>query len=157
MTNEPNQHVADAAWSEKKWRSSQNSGERKMLGRRLESGEPIISLIQGSFGPDMSQYRGPSKGTMHRGVAALTDRRVVMLDKGVFGSEEFATIPLNAIESVTDSKGMFMGGVGIQCRGTSSYKIEMISPKGDAALFADAVRVAVDDASTADTDVDPTQ
>ena len=128
--------ATDTLWDTKKW-GGQHKGERKMLAERLTPGETVLAAVQGMFSPDMGQYRGLSS-TAHRGIAVLTDERVMMLDKGIFSSE-FVTIPLASIESITDSTGMVFGGVGIQCRGMSSYKLEMISPKSDAAAFANAV------------------
>ena len=129
--------ATDALWDTKQW-GRQHKGERKMLAERLTPGETVLAAVQGTFAPDMGQYKGLST-TAHRGIAVLTNQRVMMLDKGIFSSE-FASVPLASIESITDSSGMIFGGVGIQCRGLSSYKLEMISPKSDAAAFANAVR-----------------
>ena len=80
----------------------------------------------------------------HRGCAVATDKRVIFLDKGVFGSTVTAEIAYRNVESVTHSTGMIMAGVQITGRGVSSYRIEDIKPKPSAKVFADTVRRLVE-------------
>ena len=58
-----------------------HSGEREMLYDVLDGDENIRSLVGGT-------YRAQGSTGMSRGVAIATDRRVVFVDKGVFGSTE---------------------------------------------------------------------
>ena len=41
----------------------------------------------------------------HRGVAVATSKRVIFLDKGVFGSEEVSQMLYTSVEGVTHSAG----------------------------------------------------
>lgn len=113
------------------------SGERNML-KEIMDDEHIHGLVGGTYRADTGRLH------KHRGCAVATDKRVIFLDKGVLGSTETAEIAYRVVESVTHSTGMLMAGVQITGRGVSSYRIEDISPKKSAKVFADTVRLMVE-------------
>ena len=59
-----------------------------MLSTLLEEDERIECLIGCQFGPDLGQSKLDS--SKHSGVGVATDRRVMLVDKGLFGSTEVA-------------------------------------------------------------------
>ena len=111
-----------------------------MLHTLLEAGENIMVLLGGSFGPDLGQAQ-PGR-TLHMGIAVATDRRVLMVDKGVFGSTEVAEMHYQSIESITYSTGMLRAGLRITGRGTASFRIENVE-KPEVKPFVDYVRSQV--------------
>ena len=113
-------------------------GERQMLYNLIEEDEVLEDVIGGLFGPDLGQSK--LRKTPHKGIAVATNRRVLMVDKGLFGSTEVAEIGYENIEAITHSTGMIAGGLRITGRGTASFRIEMVVPKEAAKLFADCVR-----------------
>ena len=123
--------------------ANMHPGERKMLYDLLEDGEHLEALVGGAFGPDLQATGGVGSiakaGSLRKGVGVATDRRVIFLDKGIL-STEVAEIPYASIESISYSTGILMGGLKISGRGTTSLKVEMVSPKGSAKAFADVVR-----------------
>ena len=120
-----------------------HSGERKTLYDLLEDDEHMEALVGGMFGPDMQATGGITKivkeGSLHKGVGAATDRRVIFLDKGIF-STEVAEVPYASIESISYSTGIIHAGLKISARGTTSLQVEMVQPKWSAKAFADVVR-----------------
>ena len=114
------------------------SGEREMLKEIIDDYEHIQGLVGGNYRADTGRLN------KHRGCAVATDKRVIFLDKGIFGSTETAEIAYRNVESVTHSTGMIMAGVQITGRGVSSYRIEDIKPKPSAKVFADTVRRLVE-------------
>ena len=131
----------DSLWSEVKpsgWGNNMHSGERKMLCGILDQDEDIESLIGGTFRADTDRLH------KHNGVAVATSKRVIFLDKGVFGSTEVQEIPYRNIDGITYSTGMMMGGVQITGRGTASYRIEDIFPKESIPPFVERVRAKME-------------
>ena len=131
----------DSLWSEVKpsgWGKNMHSGERKMLYGILDQDEDIESLIGGTFRADTDRLH------KHNGVAVATSKRVIFLDKGVFGSTEVQEIPYRNIDGITYSTGMMRGGVQITGRGTASYRIEDISPKESIPPFVERVRAKME-------------
>ena len=114
------------------------SGEREMLKEIMDEDEHIQGLVGGTYRADTGRMH------KHKGCAVATEKRVIFLDKGVFGSTETAEIAYRNVESVTHSTGMMMAGVQITGRGISSYRIEDIRPKPSAKVFADTVRRLVE-------------
>ncbi len=136
-------HPIDEQWNKVKpaqWSEHTHSGEREMLHTLLEAGETIMALLGGHFGPDLGQAQ-PGK-TLHKGIAVATDRRVLMVDKGLFGSTEVAEMRYQSIESITYSTGMLMAGMRITGRGTASFRIENVQ-KPEVKPFVDYVRSQV--------------
>ena len=120
------------------WKDNQYKGERRMLYDILDVGEELDCIVGGMFGPDLQQAKlGRS---LRRGVIVATDRRIIMLDKGVLGSSEVAEMPYNSISAITYSTGLFAGGLRIVGRGGTNFRIEAVRPKEDAKEFADCVR-----------------
>ena len=105
----------------------------------IEDAETLENIIGGVFGRDLGQAK-PHK-LPHRGIAVATNKRVLMVDKGMFGSTEVAEIAYENIEAITYSTGVMAGGLRITGRGTASFRIETIFPKAAAKLFADCVRL----------------
>ena len=131
----------DSLWNQVKparWHELMHSGERKMLYDILDQDEGIESLIGGQFRADTDRLH------KHNGVAVATSKRVVFLDKGIFGSTEVQEIPYRNIDGITYSTGMMMGGVQITGRGTASYRIEDITPKDSIPPFVDCVRAKIE-------------
>ena len=62
------------------------SGEREMLKETMDDDEHIHGLVGGNYRADTGRMH------KHRGCAVATDKRVIFLDKGVFGSTETAEI-----------------------------------------------------------------
>ena len=110
-----------------------HTGERGMLYDILDSDENIEALVGGT-------YRAEGSTGISRGVGVATDRRVVFVDKGVFGSTEVSEISYKRIEGITHSTGMMFGGVQILGIGRVGWRIDTVKPKESAKLFADAVR-----------------
>ena len=120
------------------WGKSEYKGEHEMLYSLIQPGEDLECIIGGLFGPDLGQAK-PDK-SLHRGIIVATDRRVLMVDKGWFGSTEVAEMPYHVIEAITHSTGMFAAGLRITGRGTMHFRIERVFPKNAATRFADCVR-----------------
>ena len=87
----------------RQWLEVMPKGERKMLIERVDDDEDILALVGGTFGADTSRIH------KHTGVAVATSKRVIFLDKGVFGSEEVMEISYRQIESITYSTGLLRG------------------------------------------------
>ena len=117
-----------------------HSGEREMLYDVLDQDEEIKALVGGSYRAEQDTART----SKHRGVAVATDRRVIFLDKGVFGSTDVSEMPYRSIEGLTHSTGMMFGGVQVTGLGRAGWRIEDVKPKHSAKLFADAVRGLVE-------------
>lgn len=115
-------------------------GEREMLAKSLDPGESLVYAISGTYSENLGQYNRPFLEEAHIGCVALTDRRVLFLDKGILGNEEIAEVPFPRIESVKHSKGPMWGGLHVNCVGGSVYKIEVVSPRQAAEDFADLLR-----------------
>ncbi len=122
------------------WGQGMHSGERKMLADLIDNDENVLALLGGTFVQDTER----KALKRHKGVVVATNRRVLFLDKGLFGNSEVMEIAHRAIESITYSTGMFRGGIQVVGRGASSYKIEDISPKNANASFAERVRKQID-------------
>ena len=112
-----------------------HSGEREMLYGILDQDEDIKALVGGNYKAD--------RGRQDRGVAVATDRRVIFLNKGMFGNEDVAEMPYSSMEGITHSIGLSMGGVKISGLGMSGWRMEDIRPKESAKVFADRVRALV--------------
>ena len=121
--------AAVAPWSGK----NVHSGERRMLYDILNADEYIERMVGGRFLKDTDRLH------KHNGIAVATNKRVVFVDKGVFGSTEIMSIAYDSIESVTHSTGMFAAGVHVIGRGMSDYRIEDIFEKNSVQPFADCI------------------
>ena len=130
----------DEQWADlkPKWGKSHNRGERRMLYDLLEESEGLHQLIGGMFGPELSHARSTGN-TLHAGVIVATDRRIMMVDKGLLWHTEVAEMPYSSIEAITHSTGLMFAGLQITGRGIASFRIEHVSPKSDAREFADFV------------------
>ena len=117
-----------------------HSGERGMLYDILDEDEGIEALVGGTYRAEQDT----SRTSKHKGVAVATDKRVIFLDKGVFGSTEVSEMPFRSIEGITHSTGMMFGGVQITGIGRAGWRIEDVRPKESAKLFADSVRGLVE-------------
>ena len=117
-----------------------HSGERQMLYDILDYDEDILALVGGMYRAEQDTARVGK----HNGVAVATSKRVIFLDKGVFGSKEVSEMPYRSVEGITHSTGMFYGGVQITGLGTSGWRIEDVNPKDSAKSFADSVRSQVE-------------
>ena len=117
-----------------------HTGEREMLYEILDPGEVIHALVGGTYRAEQDTNRIHK----HNGVAVATSKRVIFLDKGVFGSKEVSEMPYRSVEGITHSTGMFYGGVQITGLGTSGWRIEDVNPKDSAQSFADSVRSQVE-------------
>ena len=120
-----------------KWGKNEHNGEHAMLYSVIQPDENMECIIGGRFGPDLGQAKPGD--SLHRGIIIATDHRVLMVDKGVFGSTEVAEMAYSSIEAITHSTGMFAAGLRLTGRGTMHFRIEAITPKGSAGRFADCV------------------
>ncbi len=111
-----------------------HSGERKMLYDILDDDESIMSLVGGNFRKDTDRL------LYHKGIAVATTKRVIFVDKGLFGSTEVMELPYPTIEGVTYSTGLFRGGVEVKGIGGASYRLEDMFEKDSMRVFADCVR-----------------
>ena len=118
-----------------------HSGEHEMLYDILEDDESIKALVGGSYRAEQDTVRG----SKHRGVAVATDRRVIFLDKGIFGSTDISEMPYRSIEGLTYSTGIMFGGVQVTGLGRAGWRIEDVKPKASAKPFADTVRRLVEE------------
>ena len=118
-----------------------HSGEREMLHTILGDDESIEALVGGLFRQDTERM------AKHTGVAVATNKRVVFVDKGMFGSTETMELPYRSIEGVTSSTGMVFAGIQITGRGAASYRIENVKPKDAVRTFSEVVRRNADNAS----------
>lgn len=138
------QHEIDAQWYAvmPNWSGGKkmHSGERQMLYDILDYDEDILALVGGMYRAEQDTARVGK----HNGVAVATNKRVIFLDKGVFGSKEVSEMPYRSVEGITHSTGMFYGGVQITGLGTSGWRIEDVNPKDSAKSFADSVRFQVE-------------
>ena len=112
-----------------------------MLYDILDAEEDIERLIGGTFRADTDRYH------KHAGVAVATSKRVIFLDKGVFGSTEVYEMPYRSVEAITYSTGMMAAGVQITGRGAASFRIEDIYEKYSVKPFVDCVRTHLETAS----------
>ena len=110
-----------------------HSGEREMLYDILDGDESIRCLVGWT-------YRAQSITGASRGVAVATDRRVIFVDKGMFGSTEVSEISCRSIEGITHSTGMMFAGVQILGIGGTGWRIDTVKPKEAAKRFAVSVR-----------------
>ena len=117
-----------------------HSGERKMLYDILDNQENIVALVGGMYRAEQDTNRLHK----HSGVAVATSKRVIFLDKGLFGSTEVSEMPYRSIEAITHSTGMFYGGIQITGRGRAGFRIENVQPKKSAKAFADQVRYSLE-------------
>ena len=117
------------------WDKNWHGGERKMLYDLLDNDENIERLIGGTFRADTNRLH------QHRGVTVATSKRVIFLDKGMFGSTEVQEMLYGSIEAITYSTGMFYAGVQITGRGRSSFRIEDIPEKKSVQPFVSCVRI----------------
>lgn len=134
----------DKQWDALKHWDGRNKhlGERKLLYQVMdETGEFIIGLLACRFGPDLGQARFGS--TLHDGVGVATNKRVLLLDKGLFLSTEVAELPYRNMEAITYSTGVFFAGVRITGRGMANFRMEMIDKKA-VMPFVTAVREQIE-------------
>jgi hypothetical protein len=115
-----------------------HTGERKMLYDILDDGEAIEGMLGGTFRQDTDRLH------RHKGVVVATSKRVIFVDKGVFGSSEVMMISYGSIESVTHSTGAFRAGIQIKGKGASSYRIEDIGQKAAVLPFVAKVQAHVE-------------
>jgi predicted RNA-binding Zn-ribbon protein involved in translation (DUF1610 family) len=83
------------------WRKGAHKGERKMLYGIRDPGETMECLIGGAFGPDMEKAKFGK--TFHSAIGVATDRRVIFVDKGLFGSTEVREMPYTSVDAITYS------------------------------------------------------
>ena len=126
-----------------------------MLYDLIDDGEELDFIVGGRFGPELQQAKLGSSS--RRGAIIATDRRIIMLDKGVFGSSEVAEMPYDSVSAVTHSHGLFAGGLRIVGRGGTNFRIESIRPKEDAMEFADCVRSHLQAGNSRPSATSPTQ
>ena len=128
--------VMPMGWSE--WGSDEGmySGERKMLYDFLDPDEDIEALVGGTYKTE----QGMDHMNRGRGVAVATDRRIIFLDRWLFGSKEVFEMPYRSISSITHST---LGAVQINGLDSAVWGIEDIVPTPSAKVFADFVRVHV--------------
>ena len=137
------QHI-DRQWlavAPKKWGNNRHKGERQMLYNIMDDDEEIKALVGGSYRAEQDTARK----SLHRGVAVATEKRIIFLDKGVFGSTEVSEMPYRSVEGLTHSTGMVFGGVQVTGLGRAGWRIEDVDPKDSAKLFADSVRAIVEE------------
>ena len=75
-------------------------------------------------------------------IIALTDRRVIFLDKGMLYGLKQRELPLDKINSISQKRGLLLGSITIQ-DGASAIKIENID-KGCIGSFVDSLNAAID-------------
>ncbi len=114
-------------------------GEREMLFKLLDGNEGIESVIGGTFRQDTDRLH------RHGGVAVATTKRILFLDKGLFGNSEVMAIAYPNIESITHSTGIFRAGVQVVGQGASSYRIEDIGDKEAVIEFVACVQRHLDE------------
>ena len=110
------------------------SGERRMLYDVLDEDESIESLVGGTFRQDTHRLH------KHKGIAVATSKRLMFLDKGVFGSTETMEMPYRNVEAITYSTGLMAGGIQVTGRGMASFRLEDVFQKDSLRPFADCVR-----------------
>ena len=115
------------------WSDRFGKGEIEMLREIIEDDEEILYIVQGTFSPELQQGHG------RRGIAVATSKRILFLDKGVWGSSETAEMQYDKVTSVTHSTGMMLGGIKINGFGNSGFQIESVA-KEQTNEFADVVR-----------------
>ena len=113
-----------------------HSGEREMLYELLANDENIEALVGGTYRAEQDTNRVGK----HNGVAVATDKRVIFVDKGVFGSTEVSEMPYWSIEGITYSTGMLNAGMQITGIGMAGWRIEDIFPKESVRPFVECVR-----------------
>jgi hypothetical protein len=117
----------DISAARKQMKATTGSGkEVKRLASHLWEGERVERMVQG---------QRPNDATA--GLLVLTDRRLLFVKEGMFGSktEDF---PLDKITSVEWSSGMALGSLTVFAMGNES-KIKNLN-KGDGKQMADLLR-----------------
>lgn len=89
--------------------------EIRMLPEVLHPDESLISLCSGL-----------TDGTTW--LIVLTDRRIVLLDKGMFWGMKEISIDLNKVNSITQNSGLFFSKITIG-DGAAGYLIDMVAKK----------------------------
>lgn len=84
-----------------------NRGEYKMLPDVLQAGEDPKCIITGRY-------------NNRNGMLVATDRRLVFLDKQMFGAMETETILYSALSAVEWSTGVMMGSVTLHAHGKAN-------------------------------------
>ena len=128
------------------WWGNRLSGEREMLRSLVDKDETLESLIAGTYRAEQDtnrhhRHQGTTTGRIGDwGIAVATNKRVLFVDKGVFGSSEVSEMPYRNIEAITYSTSAFFAGVQITGRGVASFRIEDIPDKDSVKPFVDCVR-----------------
>lgn len=82
-------------------------GEYRMLPEVLQVGEQPKCIITGSY-------------NNRNGMLVATDRRLIFLDKQLFGAMETETILYNALSAVEWSTGIMMGSITLHAHGKAN-------------------------------------
>ena len=127
-----------------KWSNTSYPGERKMLEEMIGEDEGILAMVGGMYSADLGQ--AGINAVKHRGIAVASSKRILFLDKGVFGSSETGEMQYDTVSGISHSTGMFRGGIRIIGRGIAGWQIEMVA-KDQIMPFVDAVRVQIDSQS----------
>lgn len=101
------------------------------------------------------QLLGFASGLMDNNtwLIALTDQRILLLDKGMFYGLSQTEFRLGNVSAISYETGMLMGKLVVQV-GSVEHTITQV-PKKAVATFAERVRQAVDDASNAKSPTHP--
>jgi len=94
--------------------------EIKMLPEVLHADERLISLCSGF-----------TDGTTW--LIVLTDRRIVLLDKGMFWGMKEISIDLNKVNSISQKSGLFLAKITVG-DGAAGYVIDMVAKKAAASF-----------------------
>lgn len=110
-----------------------NRGEYKMLPDVLQAGEDPKCIITGRY-------------NNRNGMLVATDRRLVFLDKQMFGAMETETILYGALSAVEWSTGVMMGSVTLHAHGKAN-KVTNVE-KAFVRYFANYVETKLMDGDT---------
>ena len=110
-----------------------NRGEYKMLPDVLQAGEDPKCIITGRY-------------NNRNGMLVATDRRLVFLDKQMFGAMETETILYSALSAVEWSTGVMMGSVTLHAHGKAN-KVTNVE-KAFVRYFANYVETKLMDGDT---------
>ena len=110
-------------------------GDHKLLAENLMPDEVIECTLQGTFAPELE------KGISRSGVIAITNKRVILADKGLI-SREVAFILLESVSGVSYSTGLLFGGCHIHSRSGTGYTVGMANKK-EAKAFANHLSTKV--------------
>ena len=142
---EPHIQQIDDQWNrlQPNWDREHKRREREVLYDLLEDDESIVQIVDGRFDLGLDPIQDVLWGALS-GIVVATDRRVIVIHKGLLGAPNVAELPYTSMEEVEQRTGMFAGSVFIKGSVTVDFLIGDIN-KREAKPFADYLRSRIEE------------